>query len=431
MSKTAQRKRTLPMLAMAIASFLLPLPGRCGPATAPAGWQADPQVQEELARKKTTWIYREEDVKPYTVPDPLQPAGGQRVTDTSAWERAARPLTLELFRTHVYGRAPAKAGEIKFEQVLCDEKAVAGSATHKRVRIVCTDGGKSYAFEASLLYPNARHGRLPTFLLINNRPVASADPGRKEKNDFWPVEQILARGYAAAVFNTYAVDPDKDGSAERAKGVRGVWPAGGGTIGKDAWGTIAAWAWGASRVMDWLATEPAVDADHVAIIGHSRGGKTSLWAGAQDPRFALVISNDSGAVGAALSKRIFGETVALTNNRFPYWFCENFKKYHDREDDLPVEQNQLLALMAPRALAVGSADADLWADPRGEFLSLAYAAPVYALYGLPGMPADEMPPLESPLVRGHVAYHVRRGIHNLTLYDWQCYMDFADSLWRQ
>src|SRR5205823_5044694 len=144
---------------------------------------------------------------------------------------------------------------------------------------------------------------------------------------------------------------------------------------------------------------------------------------------ALVCSNCSGCGGAALSRRIFGETVAAINKNFPYWFCGNFHKFDDRENELPVDQHQLLALVAPRPLYVVSAEADFWADQRGEFLSLSHAAPVYALYDLPGFKPDEMPPLDTPLSRGHVGYHIHRGIHNLTPYDWAQYMNFADRVW--
>jgi len=182
--------------------------------------------------------------------------------------------------------------------------------------------------------------------------------------------------------------------------------------------------------MDYLQTDADIDAKHVAVVGHSRGGKTALWAGAQDTRFTLVVSNDSGCGGAALSKRIFGETVALIDKSFPYWFCGNFHQFDNREDQLPFDQHELLALIAPRGLYVASADEDFWADQRGEFLSLAAASPVYALYGFPRIAPDEMPPLQSPLTRGPMAYHIRPGGHGLTLYDWQRFMDLADRWWK-
>jgi len=394
-----------------------------------AGWRADPKLLEDLERRKVAWLFRESDVPAYQLPDLLRNADGTRVTTAPEWTRKRRAETLESFSKWVYGRSPAKPSEVWFETVATDRQAMEGRATLKRVKITSADAGKSFSFEASLLVPNAAKGRVPAFLLINNRAESSADPSRRQKNGFWPAEEILARGYAAAVFRTVDVDPDTKDADARAKGVRGVWPAGGGTEGSDAWATIGAWAWGASRVMDYLATDPAVDSSRVALVGHSRGGKTALWAGAQDERFALVVSNDSGCAGAALSRRRFGETVEAINRGFPYWFCENFKKFNGREDDLPVDQHQLLALAAPRGLYVASADADFWADQRGEFLSLAHASPVYALFGHRGFQPGEMPPLDTPAIRDRVGYHIRRGVHNLTPYDWERFMDFADRLW--
>ncbi len=391
------------------------------------GWQPEPQLLADLDRRKVTWNHDERRVPQYRLPDPLACPDGSRATSTADWERKCRPTTLDLFRQHVYGRSPDKPAEIRIEVLSTDQRALDGQATLKRIRIISTDGGKSFAFEAAIMLPNAPKGPMPAFLLINNRSVASADPTRKVKDEFWPAERIIARGYAAAVFQTNDVDPDKPDEAARARGVRGVF-AGPGKPGEDAWATLSAWAWGASRVADYLQSDDRIDPARLAVVGHSRGGKTALWAAAQDRRFAIAISNDSGCGGAALSRRRYGETVAAINRSFPYWFCGSFKKFNGREDELPIDQHQLISLIAPRGVYVASADADFWADQRGEFLSLAHASAVYGLYGNPAIEPGEMPPLETALVRGQMAYHIRKGGHGLTLYDWERFMDFADRL---
>jgi dienelactone hydrolase len=343
------------------------------------------------------------------------------------WRQTRRPEILELFRTHVYGRAPVgRPASLKFEVMESAKGVMGGAATRKQVRISYRGPGGEGAIKLVLFVPE-RAKPAPCFLLICNRGATNIDPTRAIKSAFWPAEQIVARGYAAAAFLNEDVDPDyHDGFTN---GVHGIFDPPGVKRPPDAWGTIAAWAWGASRVMDYFETDPAIDAKRVAVIGHSRGGKTALWAGAEDERFAFVISNDSGCGGAALARRRQpkAETIQAINRSFPHWFCENYRRYNNREDDLPVDQHMLAALIAPRLLCIASASEDLWADPEGEFLCGLEASRVYRLFGLEGLKADRQPPPDSPRHEGSIGYHLRTGQHGLTEYDWKCYLDFADQ----
>ena len=372
------------------------------------------------------YLSAEASVGPYELPDLLKKAGGGSVTRPEEWP-AQRQAILELFRTHVYGRSPGRPERLSFETVEKNSAALDGKATLKRVAIRCGQGDRNLEFQVTLFLPNGRRPA-PVFLLLNNRPPENTDPTRAKKSGFWPAEEIIARGYGAAAIQLSDLSPDKpdrfrEGAIRLKEGDRDQRPP-------DAWKTISAWAWGASRVMDYFETDPAIDTKRIAVIGHSRGGKTALWAGAQDERFALTISNCSGCTGAALARRPVGEDIKKINTGFPHWFCDNYRRYNDRDAELPVDQHMLIALMAPRAVYVASAEEDLWADPKGEFLGLAHASPAFALFGQPGVKTDAMPGLEMPLISGRQGYHIRHGIHNLTPYDWQRDMDFADHLWK-
>ena len=419
------------LLASLLAALAWGLP-RCSAEESGKGWGANSdlvetrQAREQERNRKIN--YREEDVPDYVLPDPLTMADGTKVDSVETWQEKRRPEILELFRKNVYGRAPiGRPDGMTFEVFDFATDAMDGAATRKQVEINFTGKQDGLSMKLVLFVPNDAPKPVPTFLLICNRDPENIDPTRKVKMPFWPAEEVVARGYGIAAFYNGDVDPDKHD--EFKNGVHGLFDKPG-ERPADAWATIAAWAWGASRAMDYFESDESVDHKHVAVVGHSRGGKTALWTGAEDERFAMVVSNNSGCGGAALSRRCYGETVAQINRSFPHWFCDNFNKFSDNEQELPVDQHMLMALTAPRLLCVASADEDLWADPRGEFLATVAASPVYELFGLKGLATTEMPPLDQPVQKGCISYHVRSGGHGLTEYDWNQYMNFADKHWR-
>jgi len=360
---------------------------------------APPQANEDEAK-----------VPPYTLPDPLVLADGTKVADARTWTQKRRPELMRLFETHVYGRTPAGGPKARF-QVVAAPSALGGTATRKDVAITFGDGAAARRMDLVLYLPSGARGPVPVFLGLSF-----------QRNDEikWPIATIVERGYGVASSFYQDLFPDRADGANDS--VLTLFPA---RRGPDAWNALGVWAWAMSRALDYLETDPAVDARRVALLGHSRLGKAALWAGAQDQRFAIVISNESGCGGAALSKRIYGETVAAITKRFPHWFCANFSRYAEREAELPVDQHELLALIAPRPLYVASAVEDKWADPKGEFLGALGADPVYRLLGTDGLPAREMPAVDQP-VQGTIGYHVRSGGHDLGDYDWRQYLAFAD-----
>ncbi len=402
--------------------------------------------------KKFLANYDESKVPAYVLPDALVTKDGKRVTDVRTWQTKRRGELLELFEREVYGRIPQKKLKTRFEVTSIATNALGGAAIRKEITVHFSGNGAEQAMNILFYVPNGAKKPVPVFLGMNfggNHTIHS-DPGitistnwmrNKPEQGFvnnrateasrgssasrWPVEKILSHGFGVATVYYGDIVPDDDkGGLQR--GIHRLFeknvPA---EPRADEWGAISAWAWGLSRALDYLETDKDVDAKKVAVHGHSRLGKTALWAGARDERFAIVISNDSGCAGAALSRRVFGETVGRINTSFPHWFCGNFKKYNEKEETLPIDQHELIALVAPRPVYVASASEDLWADPKGEFLSAKNAEPVYALFGKKGITLNEMPPVNHP-VGETIRYHIRTGKHDITDFDWDQYLAFAE-----
>lgn len=391
-------------------------------------------------------------IMPAHLPDPLIFANGTRVATPAQWPKRRAEL-LQQFTEQMYGRVPARPAGMRFHVMDLDRHALGGKATREQISILFRGDEHGPRMDLLVYVPN-RAKRPPVILGLNfwGNETISTDPGIRisdrwvesgptsyldlscVKNNHateacrgidakrWPVEKILDAGYALATAYRGDIDPDrKDGYSES---IRSAWPEL--AQGGDNFSTIAAWSWAMSRALDYLEQDRLVDGTHVIAFGWSRLGKAAIWAGATDPRFAAVISNESGAGGAKVFHDVHGETVQMLNTRFPYWFCTNFKQYNGRDADLPFDQNEVLALIAPRPLYIASAILDENADPQAEFLGALAVTPVYRFLGSTGLPTTEWPPVNQPVL-GRVSYHVRSGVHSVTDFDWEQYLRFADA----
>ena len=381
------------------------------------------------------------------IPDPLTLADGSKVRDVKTWNEKRRPELMAIFEDQVYGKTPATEIPLRTGEVLTDPKALGGKAIRKQVTLYFTLENDGPQIHLLLYLPPRATGRVPVFVGLNfngNQSVAKdrgiltndiwvkdrlsakwtkLPPDDRDLGDdasSWQVEKILSHGYGVVTAYYFDIEPDLPDGIKL--GARSLFP------NPENWSALGAWAWGLSRAVDYLRTDRSIDPERIALIGHSRLGKAALWAAAQDSRFAMVISNESGKGGASLLKRSQGETIDHLNTAFPHWFGPNYKQYTGHPERLPVDGNELLALIAPRPLYVASADGDSSSDPKGEFLSAVSAGRVYELFGKKGPGTAQMPLLNQPIMHD-IGYHIRAGKHDVTDFDWDQYLAFADLHW--
>lgn len=405
-----------------------------------------------FAQQKEIFNYEESKVGSFKLPSPLVNLDGRSITTREEWAKTRRDEVLQLFKDHVYGEFPERLPDQFFEVLSVDSFAFNGKAILKQIRIYFNKKS-SQSMDLLLYLPKYVQHPVPVFaganfygnqttssneniyitdkwvrkmsndrnhMIVNNRATALS---RGYHSDRWQIESVIERGYGLATI--YYGDLEPDHSKGWLSGIRSELESDL-AIKPSDWSAIGAWAWGLCRMMDYLESDKTIDASKVILMGHSRLGKAALWAGANDQRFAAVISNNSGEGGAALARRWYGETINRINSNYPYWFSNNYKQYNYKPDLMPVDQHMLLSLIAPRPLYVASAVEDLWADPKGEFLSAVYAEEVYNLFDKEGLGVEDMPPIDHP-VGETIHYHIRSGKHAITRYDWLQYLDFADK----
>ncbi|WP_274476187.1 glucuronyl esterase domain-containing protein [Mangrovimonas aestuarii] len=383
------------------------------------------------------------------LPKTLEYFDGTPIKTKEQWITKRRPEILSMFEETIYGAVPYDIGISSQVTIEESNSALNDLATRKQIALHFKNNGKTLTAYL-LIYLPKNNPKAPIFLgynyygnhtILNDPEIiltttwvknksslniknnTSNEVARGARNYRWPVKRLLEAGYGLATLCYNDIDPDFD---DFSNGIHSLLYANGQSK-PDAsqWGAISAWSWGLSKVMDYFETDSDIDSKKVILVGHSRLGKTALWTAAQDQRFAMCIANGSGCGGAALFRRQHGETIKDINRRFPHWFCDNFKQYKNNEFELPIDQHMLISLIAPRPLYLSGASEDEWADPEGEYLSAYYATPVYRLFGKKGLDSPIAPSLHSP-IRNTIGFHIRKGEHDVTYYDWEQFIAFSN-----
>ena len=412
------------------------------------GYEVPTKYKTAFLQAKLPVNYDESKIPDYKLPDLLKMNDGTEVSSPEQWP-ARRAEILETITTQEYGRMPDGKADISAD-VIENGKAFNGKAIREQIKLTFSfdsgDGIKTHSVNLLVYRPANAGGKVPAFIGLNfhgNHTVASDDAiilpadGLRRQNKFetpenkgrgtyegsWCPELIIDSGFAFATVDYQDFSPDYNNCFH--KGVHTLFQSSEWTRNQpDEWGAIGAWAWGCSRILDYLATTDWLDADKVSVIGHSRLGKTALWAAASDTRFAVAFSIQSGCGGASLARHFYGENINAITRNFRHWFCKNYEQYANNEESMPFDQHFLLALIAPRHLYVSSATKDHWADQKGEFLALRAADRAFNLLGRPGLGTDEMPADERTVGLSN-GYHIKEGPHSVSETDWRKYIEFA------
>ncbi|MBE6412048.1 MAG: hypothetical protein E7036_05800 [Opitutales bacterium] len=399
-------------------------------------------VNDKFIKKYGRSFFDVKNINPFPIPHVLDRIDNKgKITTAQEWNNIARPQILNFYDEQVYGAIPPRPDSINFELLESSKDALGGIAERRQYRITVSAKYGSRDINVLFYLPKGATKDVPTFVYTNfagNYAMSPEEevfriepPKTKGKNlkrgrqaTRLPIADIVARGFAVATHCYEDLYPDDKSQKAFKQSIyqifanRNSFPQG---------GAISAWAWGNMRVMDLLQTIPELDKQKIAIVGHSRLGKTAILTGVHDKRFAYIIANNSGCMGDALSKRYYGESLgSMVKINFPYWFMPALAKYADNEGELPLDQHHLLATIAPRMLYTTSTTKDEWADPEGQLLGLINACPAFALFGAKNFPTLDALEIEKPF-HGDVAYHIRRGKHSITPYDWNNFMDYAQK----